>query len=79
MKTFMVEFTNLVTGDPFIEIIHAENDGIAWDIAYEKSNREGLAQGDYSMYCVLRNPNGYLYLADMEGIAIRSEGGTYLI
>lgn len=79
MKTFVVEFTNLVTGDPFIEFIHAKNDDIAWDTAFEKSKREGLAEGDFSLYLVLRNPNGYLYLADLEGNAIKSEGGTYIV
>lgn len=79
MKTYLVEFENLVTSDPYIEIIGADNDEAAWWVAFEESQRAGLSQGNFSMYCLLRNPNGYLYLADLVGNAIKSNGGTYLV
>lgn len=80
MKSYLVEFDCLVVPEPVIEIIVAESEEATWSIAYEKSKRTGLSQGNFSMYCLLRNPGGYLYLADQEFNEIRSGyTGSYLV
>lgn len=79
MEMYLVEYDNLVTSDPIIEIICGKNEDEVWESAFARSGSTGLSQGNFSMYRILRNPGGYLYLADQEGNEIRSGGGVYFV
>ena len=78
MKTYLVEYRCLTTSETPMEMIAAESEEEAFDEAYARSyERDYLETGSFDMYLLLRNPNGELYLADLDGAAISSSGSFY--
>lgn len=78
MKMYLVEYTCLATSDPVFEIRSGENEEDLWHDCYLRSRDAGyLEVGSFSIYRVLRNPNGELYLADLDGNPISSAGVFY--
>lgn len=78
MKTYLVEYHSLVSDENPIKLFCAESEDAAFDDAYRESvERDYLESGSFDMYLLLRNPNGELYLADLDGTAISSSGSFY--
>lgn len=72
MKTYLVEFEAVCVPDRPIAIIEAKAEGLAWDKAYEQSQKPGYSEGNFDMYLLLRNSSGQLYLADLDGEPVKS-------
>ena len=78
MKTYLVEYHSVTTPENPLELLCVESEEAAFDKAYRKSmEKDYLESGSFDMYLLLRNPNGELYLADLDGDAISSSSSFY--
>ena len=71
MKTFLIEFEAVSVPERPIAIIEAKTEEQAWEEAYTQSERPGYSTGNFDMYMLLRNNEGFLYLADTDGEPIK--------
>lgn len=60
MKSYVVEFENLVTNDPIIIVFSGESEDSVWKDCMEYANTHDYTSRNFDMYPLYRKPDGSL-------------------